>query len=161
MKHAAAKSLFTLSLFLPVMACADKIQRLYLDAEHNVHAMLDGGKDLVLTTTGDAIQPLLSVDKSTAGWLRASKDFPAASSDLTIYRDGHQYTLSCEPFIRDFWFLSHGTQVGIDCGGLHFAGQEMLYSIPSMKKLASFSQWLLPIDKRPVWSRDSPGFVGD
>jgi hypothetical protein len=161
MKHIAAKSLFTLSLFLPQLACADKIERIYLDAGHNVHAVFEDGKDLRLSSTGDSIQPLLSADKSTVGWLRSLKDFPDASNDLTVYRDGRQYSLSCEPFIRDFWFLSHGTQVGIDCGGLHFAGREMLYGIPSMKKLASFSQALVPMDERPAWSKLSPGFVGD
>jgi hypothetical protein len=40
----------------------------------------------------------------------------------------------------------------VECGGLHFAGREALYSSASLQKLAEFDQAALDPEHRPGWS---------
>ena len=64
----------------------------------------------------------------------------------------------CEPFIRQFWFWMKGRRVGIDCGGAHFAGHEILYDVDTLKPIASFDQAHAQEAKPPRWSISSDEF---
>jgi hypothetical protein len=52
----------------------------------------------------------------------------------------------------------NGNRIAIDCGGLHFAGREILYDVKTLKELDSFDQMTVPTNKRPTWSLSSDNF---
>lgn len=51
--------------------------------------------------------------------------------------------------------------IGIDCGGLHFAGREILYDTATLKQVDSVDEATVPVKERPDWSYSSPDFSGD
>jgi hypothetical protein len=85
------------------------------------------------------------------GWTEGSDTFPGPER-LFIHRNGKTRTIECEPFIRGYWFWARGRQVAIDCGGLHFAGNEILYDTRTGKVIDQFYQGAVPIEQRPPWA---------
>ena len=84
-------------------------------------------------------------------WVAEGDDGPG-SEELVIYQSGKISSLECHPFIRDYWFRKNGSQIAIDCGGRHFAGTETLYDIKTARKISSFYEGDVPLEKRPDWS---------
>ena len=156
-------STFVFAVAVCSQAHAANLKQVYLDNTQNVHVVTSTGKDLRVTTTGHRTNVKLSSDGETAAWLVnhtwvAEGESEPAASELVIYRHGLMHTIKCEPFIREYWFWKKGSRVAIDCGSSHFAGQEILYDINTLKKLASFEQGLVPAEKRPTWSASSDQF---
>lgn len=149
---------YTLALFLSTPeAMGATIKKAYLDLQKNVHVITTAGKDQKLTGKGNAGSLKISADNRTIGWLvlntwTAEGDNGPGSEELAIYRDGKITSIKCGPFIRDYWFWKHGAQVVIDCGGRHFAGQEILYDTRTMKEVARLDEAKVSLEKRPSWA---------
>lgn len=141
----------------------EKISKVYIDKSKNVHIIDSKGKTVKLTKDGKAIRSAISEDKRTAAWLRknnwiAEGDKIPGASKLYVYRNGKTHMIECNPFIRGYWFWEGGKQVGIDCGGRHFAGTLSLYDARSGKELESFFQPDIPEEQRPAWSMSGPNY---
>jgi len=152
------------ALALGVQAQAAALKSAYVDDGGNVHVVTAAGKDVRIGAhAGNA---KLSPDGDSAAWMvmaaaPAQGETEAGSSEVRLYRDGKSRAIKCEPFIRDFWFWKKGSRIAIDCGGSHFAGHEILYDAKSLKKLESFDQADVPVEKRPDWSSSSDRYTED
>jgi hypothetical protein len=99
----------------------------------------------------------LSKDKRTAVWLTEQEwinegDDVRGISRLTVYRNRKQHNIDCFPFLREYWFWENGREIGIFCGGLHFAGNYFLYDSNTGRLIESFHQYDIQEEKRPAWS---------
>lgn len=154
--------LVLMSIACDVAICAG-LERIYLDEQRNVHVIVADGSDKQLTIDGLLSRAHVSSDKKVAAWFvrrgeSADQSAESGASKLAIYRDGRVRSITCEPFIRDFWFSQDGNRIAIDCGGTHFAGREILYDTHTLEKLGSFDQATTPVEKRPAWSISSDKF---
>lgn len=136
---------------------SEKLKRVYLDDKQNVHVVTVRDHHTQITNKGNSIELKLAPDNETVAWLVinnwiAEGDIKPGSEELVIYRGGKTASIKCSPFIRDYWFWKDGRQVAIDCGGRHFAGREILYDTATLKKVSSFDQNDVPMEKRPDWS---------
>lgn len=52
-------------------------------------------------------------------------------------------------------------QIAYDCGGMHFAGNEVLFDTRTLKEIAHFHQGDVDLDKRPAWSSDKDAGTGN
>jgi hypothetical protein len=141
-------------------ANAQPFKSAYLDANGDVHVVTQEGNDIRVTKSGRNREPLLAADRRTVAWIKVHIDDVKANyskSEGTVYlfAGGRIKHLRCDPFVRDFWFVDRGSKIGIDCGGLHFAGIEELHDTSSMKLLETMDQSTVPMDKRPAWSNHS------
>ncbi len=126
------------------------LQRAYLSKRGNVHVVTTNGRDMQLTSKGHNDRVQLAGNKKTVAWIsNPLKD----ESSLKFYYEGKIRTVQGGPFVRDFWFVDDGSKIGVDIGGLHFAGTEILYDVVSGRRLEEVKQRELPYDKRPPWSR--------
>jgi hypothetical protein len=87
-----------------------------------------------------------------AAWLLVDEEADAAT--LVVYRKGKRRTVQCGQVIRDYWFAQQGEQIAYDCGGRHFAGNEVLFDTRTLKEIARFHQADIPFEKRPAWSTE-------
>jgi hypothetical protein len=126
----------------------------HIDKRGNVVVTRQDGKVLVLTSEGGYEEVLVSKDNRTAAWVRTTQ----WDSTLFIYRDGAIKKLTGDPFIRGIWFVAGGRQIGIDSGGMHFAGVEYLYDVATLKRLDTVDQSTTPTAERPSWSNSSDNF---
>ena len=141
------------------IADAEALKKAYLDSRGNVHIITERGKHQRLTHEGNATSLKLAANNETVGWLvKNSWTLPggkaAGSEELVVYQHGKAASIKCTPFIRDFWFWENGDQVAINCGGLHFAGREILYDTRSLREVASFDEADVPLSSRPNWSNN-------
>ena len=139
-------------------ASAETVKRAYIDKRKNVHVVAVGGRDIQVTTKGNAADLKTAPDNKTVAWLTmndwvAEGDVKPGSEELVIYRNGKAFSINCTPFIRDYWFWQKGDRVAIDCGGRRFAGRDILYDVKTLKKIESVDQAGIPFHKRPAWSR--------
>jgi hypothetical protein len=146
------------------------VRNVYVDKANNVHVTDGEGKDIQVTTAGDILDVQKSSDGITVAWRVADDTAPDGSSapladrgshQVVVYRDGATKTIECEPFIRDYWFWNHGTRIGIDCGGMHFAGRELLYDTATATQVDVVDGATVPVESRPEWSNSSVHFSGD
>lgn len=160
---------FINSLLIACVVCgnaeAESIKNIYIDGHHNIHIIDNQGKNSRITSDNRNSNPKISADGSTAAWLVSGRvtrsNEESSPSELAIYKNGKIRLIRCEPFIRDYWFLKKGEQVAIDCGGLHFSGQEILFDTNTLKMMESFEQAIIPSDKRPSWSHSSDSYQPD
>jgi hypothetical protein len=136
---------------------AETLKKVYLDKNKNVHIVTSRDQDIQVTTKRNAASLKIAPDNETVAWLVmnswiAEGDDEPGSAELVIYQSGKISSIECRPFIRDYWFWKSGTQIAIDCGGRRFAGTETLYDIKTAKKISSFYEGDVPLDKRPDWS---------
>lgn len=163
------KSLMCILLLNILFSCplsAANYQKIYLDDKRNVHVITTKGNDIQLTTAGRGTNVRLSPDGTTATWIivpdqRDESEIDDSGSELAVFRNGRIGLIKCEPFIREYWFWMKGDRIAIDCGGMHFAGREILYDIDTLTVIESFDQASLPTDKRPRWSESSEQFSPD
>jgi hypothetical protein len=153
-----------LVLFTQVEAAA--LKDAYVDDGGNVHVVTAAGKDLRVAQGARASNAQLAPDGDSVAWMvmaaaPAQGESEAGSSEVRLYRNGKTRAIKCEPFIREFWFWKKGSRIAIDCGGSHFAGREILYDAKSLKKLESFDQADVPVEKRPDWSSSSDRYQPD
>ncbi len=120
----------------------------------------------LMTTVGQTIKmrenyvvhdARVAPDGMTAAWLLQDvvtdeSTNERGASTLVVYRAGKRRTLSCGQLIREYWFYQQGQQIAYDCGGRHFAGNEVLFDTRTLKELARFHQAEVPTEKRPSWS---------
>lgn len=92
----------------------------------------------------------VSPNRRVAAWIH--RDASGVADKVFVYRAGQVQSISCGPATRAFWFVGVGGLLGVECGGLHFAGREALYSTANLQKLAEFDQAALAPQHRPGWS---------
>lgn len=155
---------FALVLWCGLQAQAADLSKIYVDKTKKVHVVLPSGQDKRLTKSGKALQASIAPNGDVAAWLVENNWAPPGqtapgSSALNIYRKGTLHTIKCEPFIRDYWFFEDGNKVVIDCGGLHFAGSEVLYDTSTLKEIDRYEPDRLAVKNRPPWGSDkyNPG----
>ena len=147
-------------------AGAAGLQRAYLDDHQNVHVVTAAGKDVKLSAHGHRSNASLAPDGETAAWLVQYKDAAPGTTEpgageLVLYRHGRARSIKCAPYIRQYWFWMQGRFVGIDCGGNHFAGREILFDTITLKRVATFSQAEVAVEQRPSWSSSSAQFESE
>jgi hypothetical protein len=135
----------------------ETLKKVYLDKNKNVHIVTSRDQDIEVTTKRNATSLKIAPDNETVAWLVmnnwiAEGDDEPGSEELVIYHSGKISSLECRPFNRDYWFWKNGSQIAIDCGGRHFAGTETLYDIKTERKISSFYEGDVPLEKRPEWS---------
>lgn len=81
------------------------------------------------------------------------------AATLVVYRKGKRHAVECRGLIRDYWFWQRGKKIAYDCGGRHFAGDEVLFDTRTLKEIDHFSQAEVAPDKRPPWSSSSDAFT--
>jgi hypothetical protein len=164
------RKLAALTAFAALALCAQAqaaaLKDAYVDDNGNVHVVTAAGKDLRVAQGARASSAKLAPDGGSAAWMvmaapPAQGESEAGSSEIRLYRNGKSRAIKCEPFIRDFWFWKKGSRIAIDCGGSHFAGREILYDAKSLKRLESFDQADVPVEKRPDWSSSSDRYKED
>ena len=146
-----------LLLFLCTTANSETLKKAYLDSKGNVHLITEKGRHYQPSRKASATSIKLAPNNETVGWLVMNSWIPPGETipgaeELVIYREGKTSSIKCTPFIREFWFWKNGDQVAINCGGLHFAGREILYDTRSLKEVASFDEADVPLGSRPEWS---------
>ncbi len=148
--------LLTLLVIAALPANAGTWNNIFLDRRGNAHLVTSDGKDIQITKHGKAFNPQLAPDGETAAWLInqtwGDEDPITASNEVEIYRKGRIRRLGCGPLIRDFWFWKQGTYIAMDCGGLHFAGRDVLYEVRTLKETEVVDQSIVPDDQRPAWA---------
>lgn len=152
------------------LAYGQSLSSVYIDKTNNVHIIDADHVDTQVTTTGNILDVEKSTDGLTVAWRVADDLAPDGSTaplpdrgshQVVIYRNGKTRSIECKPFIRDYWFWKRGTHLGIDCGGLHFAGHDFLYDLTTLKQTDSLDQAIVQSKDRPEWSDSSPRFSGD
>jgi hypothetical protein len=119
-----------------------------------IHALSGNGRDRVVAAESAVASALVSDDGSSVAWLsRDANNADTGSSVLNLRSLGRTRTISCEPFIRDYWFVEGARRIAIDCGGLHFVGRQILYDADTLKVLGSYDQAKTPASTRPDWAR--------
>jgi hypothetical protein len=146
-----------LSCPAPATADAATLQRAYVDGKHDVRIVTARGRHVRLTRKGNVESATLAPDNETVAWLvkngwTEGSDALPGPERLFIYRNGKTRMIECEQFIRGYWFWAHGRQVAIDRGGLHFAGNEILYDARTGKVIDHFYQGDVSIEQRPPWA---------
>lgn len=126
----------------------------HIDKGGNVVVTRQDGKVLVLTSDGGYDEVEVAKNNEVVAWVRTTQ----WDSTLFIYRDGATKQIKGSPFIRGFWFVAGGRKIGIDAGGMHFAGVEYLYDVATLKKLDTLDQATTPTADRPSWSNSSDKF---
>lgn len=134
------------------------LKKVFIDKNNNVHALFANGRERKLTTDGRVSGVKFPPDRDTIIWLipnnwNAEGDLTPGGSKLAVYRAGRLQHISCEPFIRDYWFWMNGKQIAIECGARHFAGMLNLYDTSSLRKIDSIFEPDVPEEKRPEWSK--------
>lgn len=132
------------------------------------------GKQVTLVMTSGDVRKLrekytvrdtrVAPDGMASAWLLAdiTLEEPAGevgASTLVVYRKGKRRTVACGQLIREYWFVENGRKIAYDCGGRHFAGNEVLFDTRTLKEISRFHQSDVATDKRPAWSAasaDSP-----
>lgn len=171
---------------IPQRGAPDQVvERAYVDPQSNVHAVSAQGADVVvmralaadpgilalgksgfkMDRTVRFSEPVISPDRLTVAWtsvlaLQAMDGEPCRSMAARVYihRNGRTRFIDGDPFIRNIWFVDRGRKIGIEFGGLHFAGREALHDTATLKRLAGFSQARVPAAERPPWSATSNRF---
>jgi len=147
---------FALGCLVAMQASAGLICDARLDAGGNVIIQDAAGNKTQLTEDGGNLEPQLAADGMAVAWRRSFEtidleDDHGELSALHLY-DGRFRIFHCEPVLRDFWFVGDGTQIGLDCGGLHFAGIEQLIDRAHLTVLAIIDQSITPSGERPSWA---------
>ena len=150
----AATSMYSPTQAQMPEARISNIVEAHIDGQGNVVVTREDGKVLVLTSDGGYGEVLVAKDNRTAAWVRTTQ----WESVLFVYRGGATKTLKGDPFIRGFWFVEGGRKIGVDSGGMHFAGVEYLYDVATLKRLDSVHQATTPTAQRPSWSSSSDKF---
>ena len=134
-------------------------------------AHADGQKVAIATSTGKHIivrekyqvrEVRIAPNGMAAAWLL--EDISMEPSDekgsgtLVVYRKGKRRPIACGQLIRDYWFWEKGQKIAYDCGGRHFAGNEVLFDTRTLKELERFNQSEVPPEKRPEWSASGNAF---
>lgn len=123
-----------------------------------------GGKQVTLVTTAGKViivretypvrEVRMAPDRMAVAGLLAdvALEEPAGevgAATLVLYRKGKRRTVACSVFIRDYWFWQQGQKIADDCGGRHFAGDEVLFDTRTLREIDRFSQAEVAVDKRP------------
>lgn len=158
MKKLAILLFFFISLESYASPAESPMKQVYVDDRNNVHVVFPNEKEKRVTSNGLVSGVKFSPNKRTAMWLVpnqwiAEGDVSPGGSRLAVYHAGKLKHLSCEPFIRSYWFWMDGEQIAIDCGGRHFAGTLILYDTASLRKIDSIFQPDIPEEMRPDWAR--------
>ena len=128
-----------------------------------VKLLTTAGKTIIVREKYPVHDARVAPDGMTAAWLLVDVTFDDPPDEtgvatMVVYRKGKRRTVPCYQLIREYWFHAQGKQIAYDCGGRHFAGNEVLFDTHTLKEVARFHQADVPIDKRPSWS-SSDGIV--
>ena len=133
------------------IAAPSTINRAYKDAQNKVRIVNRAGKQVAFFPGTRARDLCLSHDRTTQAWI--VRVF--GNDQLTLYRNHKTHIIQCAGVISNFRFVNQGRQACIDCGGAHFAGEEILYDTATHAKLASVDQGTVILGQRPPWSQNS------
>jgi hypothetical protein len=122
-----------------------------------VRVLTTSGKTITVRERYPARDARVAPDGMAAAWLLVDETLeePAGetgAATLVVYSKGKRRTVPCQQLIRDYWFHAQGQQIAYDCGGRHFAGNEVLFDTRTLKEIARFNQADVPVDQRPSWS---------
>lgn len=148
--HAFAAVLAYWMLCTNVCAHDMEIIKAYLDQKKNLYALTGSGKVIRITHHGKCLAPEVSDDQKTVA---AECDDVKDGSSVWLFHAGRVRRIKGEPFIRGFKFIQGGAKIAVDKGGLHFAGREYLYEVPSLRLLDAFNQATTPFDELPEWAK--------
>lgn len=144
------------TLMLPAEACAADYTAALARGNH-VQLLTTAGKTINVRENYLIRDARIAPDGMAAAWLlldvaadeRLSEH---GASTLVIYTGGGRRTLVCSQLIREYWFHAQGREIAYDCGGRHFAGNEVLFDTRTLTEKARFHQAEIPIGRRPAWS---------
>jgi hypothetical protein len=144
-----------LTIAIPVGA--DTWDSVGIDSNQNVFAIRGDGTKIFLTSKGHCENPKLSDDQQTIAWMRTKRienlgQNVVVSSRLIWLRNAKVHTYATEVFIRGFWFVDGGKKIGINTGGLHFAGMNELLDADTGKLLDTFEDRYRNEKKVPSWA---------
>lgn len=147
------------ALLIPPRAEAADIQQVHASGKH-VTLVMTGGDSRKVRERYAVRDARVAPDGMASAWLLADivLEEPAGevgASTLVVYRKGKRRTLPCGQLIREYWFVENGRKIAYDCGGRHFAGNEVLFDIRTLKEIARFHQTDVATNKRPAWSATS------
>lgn len=131
-------------------ATAQEIDRIIQTKLGRMEAVLANGHHHYLAAGVIAADLKVSPNRRVAAWTH--RDASGMADKVFVYRSGQVLSISCAPSTRAFWFVGAGGLLGVDCGGLHFAGREALYTSSSLHKLDEFDQATVDAAHRPGWS---------
>jgi len=150
-----------------IIACAATgAAQTFERAGQDIHQRIVGetakGEVVLIAPVGRYADVKLSADKKTVSW-RATAEFldPTTNRFETVsyrigwYRNGrlHAYVAPDERFIRDAWLVDSGRRIGVNYGGLHFSGTNVLLDTSTGKLLASFADADKTKKAVPAWVR--------
>jgi len=143
-------------------AAGQTFERAQQDVNHRIVGLTNTGEVVYIAPVGRYADVVLSDDHRTVMWRATApfrdpdtQRFETVSYRIGWYRDArlHTYTAPDERFIRDAWLVDSGRRIGVNYGGAHFAGQNVLLDASSGARLASFADDDKTKKAVPAWVR--------
>lgn len=128
----------------------------------NAEIFTTSGKHIIVREKYPVREVRIAPNGMAAAWLLQDIAMEASdekgSGTLVVERKGRRRTIACGQLIRDYWFWENGQKIAYDCGGRHFAGNEVLFDIGTLKELEHVHQAEVPPQERPAWSASGDAF---
>jgi hypothetical protein len=137
---------------------AHPLKRAYVNSNKHVVAVTENGKEVQIAEQRCETAQL-AADGYTVGWSELHRIEPPLVSEtieiagkLVVFKKGKVVrAIDCEPWLRSWGFVKEGQQVAVYVGGLHFAGQYVLYDVETGKAVDYAGD---PItEQSPVWAK--------
>lgn len=135
---------------LPLLAHAELIQGVHPSKHRGPRLEVVHSRPIYL---GRDVRPedvIVASNRGAAMW--GVRDEHENIVRLHVFSNGRIRVAECRPLVRDYWFVGAGELIGVDCGGAHFAGKEILYTTARLQKVDEFDQASVPPNRRPSWS---------
>ncbi len=142
-------------ILLPAWAHAQVVREMRTSVMKGPQLVMSDSR---IVSLGRAVRPedvLIATNHSAAMW--AEREPNGAVSRVFVLQGKRTREVQCYPRVRDYWFVGSGALIGLDCGGLHFAGKEILLTTANFKKIDEFDQAIVPPESRPSWSSSGEG----
>jgi hypothetical protein len=146
-----------LSLLLASSVSAQTFTSATIDKRMRIVGSTTDGRLVVLARPGRYTRLQISEDHRTVVWLVVSRiQYHDAQTDvshlLSWYRAGRRHSFSTgEVFIRDVWFYNDGKDIGVNYGGMHFAGANVLLDALTGKETDFFADRDKSNKTVPAW----------
>ena len=129
----------------------------HIDSRKRIVATTTAGPVRVLAKSGRYSDPELSDDQLTIVWqVLSTIQYHGApievSSRVNWYRGARSHSFSAGVFlVRSVWFVERGQRIGVNIGGMHFAGLNVLLDASTGKELDSFADLEKATKPIPGW----------
>lgn len=142
-------------------ASAQRFSRAGKDMHERIVGLTTNDSAVLIAPVGSYAHVELSDDGRTVLWRVTSRlrDADAqrvetVSRRIEWYRAGRRHEYSAgEVFVRDAWLVDSGRRIGVNYGGLHFAGRNVLLDANTGNVLASFADADKTKKPVPAWVR--------